>query len=192
MKKIVFATHNQHKLDEIRKIVDGKFRLLSLPDIGCYEEIDETGSTLQENALEKVEYIHNQYGYDCFADDTGLEVEALNNAPGVYSARYAGAACRPIDNMEKLLREMESITNRRARFRTIIALILRDETHFFEGIINGKITTEKKGIAGFGYDPIFMPDGYDKTFAELGDRIKNSISHRSIATEKLVNFLLAQ
>lgn len=192
MKEIVFATHNQHKLDEIRKIVDGKFRLLSLPDIGCHQEIDETGSTLQENALQKAEYIHNQYGYDCFADDTGLEVEALNNAPGVYSARYAGAACRPIDNMEKLLHEMKSIANRRARFRTVIALIFRDETYFFEGIINGKITTDKKGIAGFGYDPIFMPDGYDKTFAELGDTIKNSISHRAIATQKLVKFLLAQ
>lgn len=190
MKKIVFATNNQHKLDEIRKITQGTLSILSLSDIGCNEEIDETGITLNENALIKATYVKERYGFDCFADDTGLEVDALEGAPGVYSARYAGEACRPEDNMEKLLAEMKETENRRAQFRTVIALRCNGENHLFEGVIRGSIIREKKGNEGFGYDPIFMPEGYDKTFAELGTEVKNQISHRAVATGKLMHFLL--
>lgn len=190
MKKIVFATNNQHKLDEIRKITQGSLEILSLSDIGCNEEIDETGITLNENALIKATYVKERYGFDCFADDTGLEVDALEGAPGVYSARYAGEACRPEDNMEKLLAEMKETENRRAQFRTVIALRCNGENHLFEGVIRGSIIREKKGNEGFGYDPIFMPEGYDKTFAELGTEVKNQISHRAVATGKLMHFLL--
>lgn len=190
MKKIVFATNNQHKLEEIRKITQGSLEILSLTDIGCNEEIDETGNTLNENALIKATYVKERYGYDCFADDTGLEVDALEGAPGVYSARYAGEACRPEDNMEKLLAEMKDTENRRAQFRTVIALRCNGENHLFEGVIRGSIIREKKGNEGFGYDPIFMPEGYDKTFAELGTKVKNQISHRAVATGKLMHFLL--
>lgn len=190
MKKIVFATNNQHKLEEIRKITQGSLEILSLTDIGCNEEIDETGITLNENALIKATYVKERYGFDCFADDTGLEVDALEGAPGVYSARYAGEACRPEDNMEKLLAEMKDTENRRAQFRTVIALRCNAENHLFEGVIRGCIIREKKGNEGFGYDPIFMPEGYDKTFAELGTEVKNQISHRAVATGKLMHFLL--
>lgn len=190
MKKIVFATNNQHKLEEIRKITQGSLEILSLTDIGCNEEIDETGNTLNENALIKATYVKERYGFDCFADDTGLEVDALEGAPGVYSARYAGEACRPEDNMEKLLAEMKETENRRAQFRTVIALRCNGENHLFEGVIRGSIIREKKGNEGFGYDPIFMPEGYDKTFAELGTEVKNQISHRAVATGKLMHFLL--
>lgn len=190
MKKIVFATNNQHKLEEIRKITQGSLEILSLTDIGCNEEIDETGNTLNENALIKATYVKERYGYDCFADDTGLEVDALEGAPGVFSARYAGEACRPEDNMEKLLAEMKETENRRAQFRTVIALHCNGENHLFEGVIRGSIIREKKGNEGFGYDPIFMPEGYDKTFAELGTEVKNQISHRAVATGKLMHFLL--
>lgn len=190
MKKIVFATNNQHKLEEIRKITQGSLEILSLTDIGCNEEIDETGITLNENALIKATYVKERYGFDCFADDTGLEVDALEGAPGVYSARYAGEACRPEDNMEKLLAEMKETENRRAQFRTVIALCCNRENHLFEGVIRGSIIREKKGNEGFGYDPIFMPEGYDKTFAELGTEVKNQISHRAVATGKLMHFLL--
>lgn len=190
MKKIVFATNNQHKLEEIRKITQGSLEILSLTDIGCNEEIDETGITLNENALIKATYVKERYGFDCFADDTGLEVDALEGAPGVYSARYAGEACRPEDNMEKLLAEMKDTENRRAQFRTVIALRCNGENHLFEGVIRGSIIREKKGNEGFGYDPIFMPEGYDKTFAELGTEVKNQISHRAVATGKLMHFLL--
>lgn len=190
MKEIVFATNNKHKLDEVRKIADTKLKILSLSDINCHEEIEETGTTLEANALIKAKYVKDHYGYDCFADDTGLEVEALDGMPGVYSSRYAGEACRPADNMNKLLIVLNNIENRNARFRTVIALILNNEEHYFEGIINGEITREEKGNAGFGYDPIFQPEGYSQTFAELGDDIKNSISHRALATEKLMKFLL--
>jgi XTP/dITP diphosphohydrolase len=190
MKKIVFATNNQHKLEEIRKITQGSLEILSLTDIGCNEEIDETGITLNENALIKATYVKERYGFDCFADDTGLEVDALEGAPGVYSARYAGEACRPEDNMEKLLAEMKETENRRAQFRTVIALRCNGENHLFEGVIRGSIIREKKGNEGFGYDPIFMPEGYDKTFAELGTEVKNQISHRAVATGKLMHFLL--
>lgn len=190
MKEIVFATNNKHKLDEVRKIADTKLKILSLSDINCHEEIEETGTTLEANALIKAKYVKDHYGYDCFADDTGLEVEALDGMPGVYSSRYAGEACRPADNMNKLLTVLNNIENRKARFRTVIALLLNNEEHYFEGIINGEITHEEKGNAGFGYDPIFQPEGYSQTFAELGDDIKNSISHRALATEKLMKFLL--
>jgi non-canonical purine NTP pyrophosphatase, rdgB/HAM1 family len=190
MKKIVFATNNKHKLNEIREIVNDKLHILSLSDIGCHEDIDETGITLEENALIKAKFIKNKYGYDCFADDTGLEVEALAGAPGVYSSRYAGETCNPEENMKKLLAVLGDTDNRAARFRTVIALLINDEEYLFEGVVKGKITEEKRGRHGFGYDPVFMPDGYDQTFAELGDEVKNSMSHRAMATQKLVGFLL--
>jgi XTP/dITP diphosphohydrolase len=189
MKKIVFATNNKHKLKEIRKITAGILEILSLSDINCEEEIEETGITLEENALIKARYIKEKYGYDCFADDTGLEVEALGGAPGVYSARYAGEACNPLENMLKLLQVMEGITNRNARFRTVIALLMNNETYFFEGVVDGQIIEEQKGSAGFGYDPIFVPEGYNQTFAELGIDIKNQISHRAKATRQFAQFL---
>ena len=211
--KIVFATNNEHKLSEIRAILGPSFEVVSLADIGCHEDIPETGTTLEENALMKAEYIYNKYHLSCFADDTGLEVEALNGAPGVYSARYAamattvpagdpaGVSHDSEANMARLLRELANNNNRKARFRTVIALIEKKDVcpcgctsiklvHQFEGIVNGEITQEKSGAEGFGYDPIFRPDGYDKTFAELGTDIKNQISHRARATKKLAEFLL--
>lgn len=190
MKKIVFATNNPHKLNEIRKITEGRMEILGLSDINCHEEIEETGSTLTKNAIIKASYIQERYGYTCFADDTGLEVAALNGAPGVYSARYAGAACKAEDNMRKLLAEMENQENRKAQFRTVIALCGAHDTQLFEGIITGTIIHEKRGSNGFGYDPIFVPDGYDQTFAELSNEEKNKISHRALATEKLMLYLL--
>ena len=191
MKKIVFATNNKHKLSEIREITKGKIEILSLADINCHQEIPETGATLEENALIKARFVQEKFAFDCFADDTGLEVDALNGAPGVYSSRYAGEACNPEDNMKKLLRELQGKANREARFRTVIALLLNGEQYFFEGEIAGKIIDEKRGSQGFGYDPIFVPDGYNQTFAELGDDVKNNISHRAIATRKLIGFLLS-
>ena len=190
MKKIVFATNNKHKLDEIRKISEGKLEILSLNDINCRTDIPETGTTLEENALIKARFVKDNFGYDCFADDTGLEVKALDGAPGVYSARYAGEDCRAEDNIRKLLTNLEGISDRRAAFRTVIALLIGDEQYFFEGAIRGKIIDEKRGESGFGYDPVFVPDGYEQTFAELGEDIKNNISHRAIATTKLIRFLL--
>lgn len=190
MKKIVFATNNRHKLQEIREITNGSLEILSLSDIGCHDEIEETGTTLEENALIKARFVKDHYGLDCFADDTGLEVEVLGNAPGVYSSRYAGEACRPEDNMKKLLTNLQGAKNRNARFRTVIALLLNGEKYFFEGEIRGRIIEEERGANGFGYDPIFVPDAYQQTFAELGDEIKNAISHRALATNKLVKFLL--
>lgn len=187
--KLVFATNNKHKLNEIRHIANGKIEILSLSDIDCHDEIPETGVTLEENALIKARFVKEKYGFNCFADDTGLEVEALNGAPGVYSSRYAGEDGNPENNMRKLIAELQGKENRKARFRTVIALLLNGETHFFEGEIRGRIIEEKRGEAGFGYDPIFMPDDYDKTFAQLGDDVKNNISHRAIATQKLVDFL---
>ncbi|MDR1517770.1 MAG: non-canonical purine NTP diphosphatase [Dysgonamonadaceae bacterium] len=191
MGKIVFATNNAHKLKEIRGIAKGKLEVLSLSDIGSHDEIEENGSTLEENALIKARFIKDKYGYDCFADDTGLEVEALNNAPGIYSARYAGEHCSPQDNVEKLIGEMKGKSNRKARFRTAIALLYAGGQHLFEGEITGRIIEETRGSAGFGYDPLFQPDGYDKTFAELGEELKNKISHRAIAMNKLADFLLS-
>lgn len=190
MQKIVFATNNKHKLDEIRKIATGKIEILSLSDINCHDEIEESGLTLEENALIKAQFVKNRYGFDCFADDTGLEVEALDGAPGIYSARYAGEGCNPQDNMNKLLEALYGKENRAARFRTVIALLLNGEKHFFEGEIRGTIIDEKRGNAGFGYDPIFMPDGYRETFAQLGEELKNTVSHRALATKKLIQFLL--
>ncbi len=192
MKEIVFATHNPYKLEEIQKIIRGRIRILSLTDISCNEDIEETGKTLEENALIKARYIKGRFGYDCFADDTGLEVKALGGAPGVYSSRYAGDELNPLKNMNKLVSALQGIENRSAQFRTVIALILNGKEQLFEGVIKGAIIDEKRGQHGFGYDPIFVPDGYHETFAELGNDIKNSISHRAIATKKLVKSLLKQ
>ena len=190
MRKLVFATNNKHKLEEARKILEGMVEILSLSEIGCNDDIPETATTLEGNALIKARYIKEHYGYDCFADDTGLLVDALDGAPGVYSARYAGEECNPQKNMEKLLSELEGIEQRAAAFVTCVALTLRGSEHIFMGEIAGEITKEAKGNAGFGYDPVFKPFGYDKTFAELGDDIKNSISHRAKAMEKLAQFLI--
>lgn len=189
MKTLVFATNNKHKLDEVRKITSGLVNIVSLEDIDCHEDIPETSDTIEGNALQKAEYIKENYGLDCFADDTGLEVEALNNAPGVYSARYAGPGHDSEANMNKLLEEMNNIENRKARFRTVIALLLNGKQYVFEGIVNGEITKEKRGTTGFGYDPIFIPDNYTQTFAEMGNDIKNTISHRAEAVKKLNSFL---
>lgn len=190
MKKIVFATNNKHKLDEIREILGARFDVVSLKDISCDVDIPETGDTLEENALMKAEYVKQHFGMDCFADDTGLEVEALNGAPGVHSARYAEGTDHDSNaNMEKLLRELGNNNNRKARFRTVIALLLNGETHQFEGIVNGRIAFEKHGTEGFGYDPIFVPDGYQHSFAELGMDVKNHISHRARAVARLADFL---
>ena len=189
MKQIVFATNNPHKLEEIRQIAGTNLKILSLAEIGCHDDIPETADTLEGNALIKASYIKEKYGYDCFADDTGLEIVALGNEPGVYSARYAGEDCNPQRNMEKVLTQMKGIENRAAAFRTVIALILGDNSYLFEGSIQGEITTGKRGDAGFGYDPIFQPAGYTRTFAELGEEEKNKISHRAIATGKLLQFL---
>ena len=172
--KIVFATNNQHKLSEIRQILGNRVEVLSLQDIGCDVDIPETGTTLEENALQKAQYIYDHYHLDVFADDTGLEVDALDGAPGVYSARYAGGEGHDSEaNMTKLLKELNGVDNRKARFRTVIALIQQGEVHEFEGIVNGEIIRERRGGEGFGYDPIFRPDGYELTFAELGTDIKN-------------------
>lgn len=190
MKKIVFATNNKHKLDEIRKILSDKFEIVSLHDIGCDVDIPETGDTLEDNALMKAEYVKQHYGLDCFADDTGLEVEALDGAPGVHSARYAEGTDHDSEaNMDKLLGKLGNNNNRKARFRTVIALLFNGETHLFDGIVNGNIISERHGTEGFGYDPIFVPDGYEQTFAELGMEIKNQISHRARAVNKLAVFL---
>ena len=190
MKKIVFATNNKHKLEEIREILGKNFEIVSLKDIGCDVDIPETGNTLEDNALQKAEYVKQHYGLDCFADDTGLEVDALNGAPGIHSARYAEGTDHDSNaNMDKLLKELGNNNNRKARFRTVIALLLNGETHLFEGIVNGKIIYEKHGTEGFGYDPIFVPDGYEQSFAELGMEIKNQISHRARAVKKLADFL---
>ena len=188
MDKIVFATHNKNKLEEIRNILTN-YEVVGLRDIGCETDIVEDSDTLQGNAKIKADFVTNNYHLDCFADDTGLEVEALNGAPGVYSARYAGEGCSYHDNVVKMLGAMKGITNRKARFRTVIALNLNGKQYFFEGIVNGNIAREKHGTEGFGYDPIFVPDGYDKSFAELGMDIKNNISHRARAVKKLAEYL---
>jgi len=187
--KLVFATNNRHKLDEVRKITSGYTEIVSLSEINCHEDIPETAETLEGNALQKARYIKEHFGYDCFADDTGLEVEALHNAPGVYSARYAGPGHDSEANMDKLLHEMKNKKNRKARFRTVIALILNGKEYLFEGIVNGTIINEKRGESGFGYDPIFVPDTYSQTFAEMGNDIKNQISHRAEVVKKLTAFL---
>ncbi len=199
--KIVFATNNSHKLQEIRDILGSEFDIVSLKDIGCDVDIPETGNTLEENALQKAQYVYDHYHLSCFADDTGLEVEALGGAPGVHSARYAEGTDHDSEaNMAKLLRELDGKTNRKARFRTVICLIQKKDVcpcgctsvkqvHQFEGIVDGHIDTEKHGTEGFGYDPIFIPEGYDKSFACLGEDIKNGISHRARAVAKLAEYL---
>lgn len=190
MKELVFATNNAHKLEEIRAILGDKMHVLSLNDINCHEDIPETADTLEGNAALKAEYIFNHYGKDCFADDTGLEVEALNGAPGIYSARYAGGDGHDSEaNMTKLLENMEGKENRKARFRTAICLIEGGEKHFFDGIVNGEIIRARRGGSGFGYDPVFMPEGYSETFAEMGNDEKNKISHRARAVAKLCEYL---
>ena len=186
---MVVATNNAHKLEEIAAILGDEMELLSLKDIQCFADIPETADTLEGNAYQKAMYIYENYGIDCFADDTGLEVEALNGAPGVYSARYAGDGHDSEANMQKLLHELEGKENRKAQFRTAICLIQEGKEHLFEGIVKGEINQEKRGGAGFGYDPIFIPEGYDQTFAELGNDVKNTISHRARAVEKLCVFL---
>jgi len=187
--KLVFATNNVHKLDEVRNIASKYTEIVSLADIHCFDDIPETADTLEGNALQKAQYVKDHFGFDCFADDTGLEVEALNNEPGVYTARYAGPAHDPEANINKLFHELKDKKNRNARFRTVIALILNDKKYYFEGIVKGIIVEERRGTDGFGYDPIFIPEGYSKTFAELGVNIKNKISHRAIAVNKLISFL---
>lgn len=187
--ELVFASSNQNKVTEIQKLVGNKFKLLSLKDIKCIEEIAETGKTFQENALIKARYIYQKYKYNCFGDDSGLEVEALNNAPGVYSARYAGEPKNDTNNTKKLLSELGSNPNRNARFKTYIALVIDGKECLFEGEIKGKISLQPIGSGGFGYDPVFIPDGYTKTFAEMSLDEKNRISHRAIATQKLVDYL---
>lgn len=190
MKKMfVFATNNSHKLEEVKDILGNKIELLSMKEIGCFDDIPETDDTLEGNALLKARYIYKHFHVDCFADDTGLEVEALNGAPGVYSARYAGEGHNSEANMKKLLLELEGIENRKARFRTVFALIINGKEHLFEGIVKGNIIKVRKGTSGFGYDPIFIPEGYNQTFAEMGNDEKNKISHRAIAAQKLCKFL---
>ncbi|MBR3399428.1 MAG: non-canonical purine NTP diphosphatase [Prevotella sp.] len=199
--KIVFATNNKNKLSEIREILGSGFEVMSLAEIGCHEDIPETGDTLLDNAVQKARYVFEKYGYDCFADDTGLEVDALDGEPGVHSARYAEGTDHDSNaNMDKLLRKLGDETRRTARFRTVIALLQKQQSgesagegsvlHIFEGKVEGSIIKEKRGAEGFGYDPIFMPEGYDKTFAELGLDVKNQISHRARAVKKLADYLL--
>lgn len=187
--KLVFATNNKHKLEEVRAIIGNRVEILSLNDIDCHDDIPETADTLQGNALIKAHYIHEKYNVDCFADDTGLEVEALGGAPGVYSARYAGEECDSQANMHKLLENLTGENNRNAQFRTVIALIIKGEEKLFNGIVKGKISREKMGNSGFGYDPIFIPEGFSQSFAQMSSEMKNSISHRYRATEQLSNYL---
>ena len=187
--KLVFATNNKHKLEEVRSMLSARFKLVRLEEIGCREEIEETEATLEGNAKIKSDFISQRYHLDCFADDTGLEVEALNGAPGVYSARYAGEDASFQDNIDKLLSELYGETNRKARFRTVISLKLDGRQHFFEGICEGEITEEPSGNKGFGYDPVFRPIGSKLTFAEMDMDQKSRISHRGLAVQKLVRFL---
>ena len=187
--QLVFASNNKHKIQEIQALVPTDYQILSLEDIGCFEEIPETANTIEGNAILKANYVTKNYGYPCFADDTGLEVDALLGAPGVYSARYAGEQKNAEDNMNKLLHELGYITNRKAQFKTVICLNINGTQQLFTGIINGKIIHEKTGLNGFGYDPIFVADGSDKTFAELSLQEKASISHRGIAVTQLLAFL---
>ena len=189
MMELVFATNNAHKLEEINSAVGDSIKILSLKDIGCFEDIPETAPTIEGNASQKSQFIFQKYGINCFADDTGLEVEALDGAPGVYSARYAGSGHDHEKNMDKVLSELSDKQNRKARFRTVISLILDKKEYFFEGIVKGSILTERKGKMGFGYDPIFQPEGLNISFAEMELDQKNKISHRGLAVQKLIEFL---
>lgn len=187
--KLVFATHNDHKLKEVQQLLPKNIELLSLKDIECFDEIPETGDTLEENAKIKADFVTQTYGFDCFSDDTGLLVDALNGAPGVYSARYAGEQKNAKDNMAKLIVELKGANNRSAHFKTVVHLNLKGENYTFEGVVEGQITINAHGYGGFGYDPIFKPNGYDQTFGELPSETKNAISHRGRAIQKLVEFL---
>lgn len=187
--KLVFATNNKNKIKEIKHLLNNSLEILSLEDIGCLEEIPETADTIEGNAIQKAKYVSDKYGYNCFADDTGLEIEALNGEPGIYSARYAGEQKNAEDNMNKVLEKLQGITNRNAQFKTIIALIIDGKTTCFEGIIKGEMTTQRSGSEGFGYDPIFKPNGYKLTFSEMDLPLKNKISHRALATFKLIDYL---
>lgn len=187
--KICFATNNKKKIEEVKAALGPNFTVVSLEEIGCHEELPETGDTLHHNAFEKAKFVHHHYGIDCFADDTGLEVDALNGAPGVYSGRYAGEPRSDERNIELLLKTLENVDNRKARFRTVIALLFNGKEYSFEGIAEGEILKEKSGYGGFGYDPIFRPSGFDKTFAELSLDEKNKISHRGKAVQALARFL---
>lgn len=187
--KLVFATNNKHKLEELQAILGDQFTLLSLTDIECFDEIPEEQPTLEGNARQKAYYIYDKFGMNCFADDTGLEIKALNGEPGVYSARYAGEDKNSEANMKKVLEKLTKINEREARFRTVISLVIDGEEKQFEGIVNGEILTEKRGDSGFGYDPIFKPEGLDQSFAEMGLEDKNKISHRGRAVQKLVDYL---
>ena len=188
VKKIVFATGNPNKLNEIKSAING-FEIVGLKDLGITEEIPETGDTLNKNALQKAKYVYDKKGLDCFSDDTGLEIEALDYRPGVYSAMYAGPDCNAENNMRKVLEELGETPNRTAQFKTVIALILQGKEYFFEGVVKGEILKEKIGKDGFGYDPIFRPIGYKESFAEMSIAQKNEISHRGLAVKKLVKFL---
>lgn len=187
--KLVFATNNQNKLKEVKQLLPASIELLSLKDIDCEDDITESGKTIRENAKIKSRYIYEKFGMNCFADDTGLEVDAIGGRPGVYSARFAGPSSRSEDNINKLLIELKGIENRKANFRTVISLMIDGKDEAFEGIVNGVITTEEMGSNGFGYDSVFMPDGFDKTFAEMTAQEKNEISHRGIAVNKLTSFI---
>lgn len=187
--ELVFATNNKHKLEEIQAILGNHFKILSLNDIGCNEDIPEEQETLEGNAGQKSFYVYNKYGYNCFADDTGLEINSLNGEPGVYSARYAGEEKSAEANMNKVLEKMAKIKNRDARFRTVISLVIEGHEELFEGIVEGEIITEKRGNSGFGYDPIFRPEGFNQTFAEMNLTAKNKISHRARVVEKLISYL---
>ncbi len=192
MNKIIFSTNNRYKLEEVRQILKKKYEVLGLQDIGFDGDIPETGKTLEENALIKSRFVNEHFKVDCFSDDTGLEIDALGGRPGVYSARYAGEEGIAERNIEKVLAELEGVESRAARFKTIISLIINKEEYFFEGIVEGRIITERKGREGFGYDPIFVPDGYNQTFAEMAVDQKNEISHRGKAVDKLAKFLNSQ
>jgi len=187
--KLVFATNNKHKLEEVRRMIPSSVELLTLADIGLEEDLPETGNTFEQNAAQKARYIHDKYGYDCFADDSGLEVDALGGRPGVYSARYAGRHGDSSENISKVLTELNLEENRKAKFRTVIALMIGEKTDFFEGEIKGEITLSARGANGFGYDPIFVPEGFHVTFAEMAPELKNRISHRGVALKKLSEFV---
>ena len=189
MEELIFATNNKHKLSEVRPLLEGKVLVHSLKEIGLEGDIPETADTLEGNALQKAQWVYERTGRDCFADDTGLEVEALGGAPGVYSARYAGEGCSFDDNMDKLLAALDGVENRKARFRTVVCLLQNGEPHYFEGRVEGRILTEKHGTEGFGYDPIFQPDESDVPFAEMDMDSKNRISHRGRAMAKLIDYL---
>ncbi|MCB0380009.1 MAG: non-canonical purine NTP diphosphatase [Flavobacteriales bacterium] len=189
MLKLVFATNNKNKIKEIKHLIGNSIELLSLEDIGCVEDIPETSDTIQGNAIQKAKYVYDNYGYNCFADDTGLEIDELNGEPGIYSARYAGEQRNSEDNMNKVLEKLNDATNRNAQFKTVIALIINGEISCFEGIVKGEMTRVRSGEEGFGYDPIFKPKGYDITYSEMNLELKNKISHRALATHQLIEHL---